>query len=65
MLAAQTIQLDHQQITIAGGMESMSQVPFYLTRGEIPYGGVALIVRYYHDCRYGICVFRMDVQRMD
>jgi acetyl-CoA acetyltransferase len=28
MLAAQTIQLDHQQITIAGGMESMSQVYF-------------------------------------
>jgi len=43
MLATQTIQLDHQQVAIAGGMESMSQVPFYLPRGEIPYGGVALI----------------------
>lgn len=43
MLAAQTIQLNHQQIVIGGGMESMSQVPFYLQRGEIPYGGLPLI----------------------
>jgi hypothetical protein len=26
------------------GMESMSQVPYYLERGELPYGGAKLIV---------------------
>lgn len=43
MLAAQQCQLNHQQVVIGGGMESMSQVPFYLTRGELPYGGSQLI----------------------
>ena len=43
MLAAQQCQLNHQQIVIGGGMESMSQVPFYLARGEVPYGGGNLI----------------------
>lgn len=28
----------------AGGMESMSNVPFYLLRGELPYGGTMLHV---------------------
>lgn len=28
---------------IAGGMESMSRVPYYLARGETPYGGVHLV----------------------
>lgn len=28
----------------AGGMESMSNVPFYMQRGEVPYGGVTLQV---------------------
>lgn len=44
MLAAQQLQLNHQQVVIGGGMESMSQVPFYLPRGEVPYGGAKLIV---------------------
>ena len=59
MLAAQQIQLGHQQLVIGGGkpihpynpnyfsftgMESMSQVPYYLERGELPYGGAKLIV---------------------
>ncbi|VDN59958.1 unnamed protein product [Dracunculus medinensis] len=39
MLAAQTIQAGHQQIVLGGGMESMSQVPFYMPRGETIYGG--------------------------
>ncbi|KAL3097375.1 hypothetical protein niasHS_003823 [Heterodera schachtii] len=43
MLAAQQIQLNHQQLVIGGGMESMSHVPFYLERGELPYGGAKLI----------------------
>jgi acetyl-CoA C-acetyltransferase len=44
MLAAQQVQLGHQQLVIGGGMESMSQVPFFLERGEVPYGGAKLIV---------------------
>ncbi|XP_015188541.1 PREDICTED: acetyl-CoA acetyltransferase, mitochondrial isoform X2 [Polistes dominula] len=42
MLAAQSLQCGHQEIILAGGMESMSNVPFYLKRGEISYGGVRL-----------------------
>lgn len=29
---------------VAGGMESMSNVPYYMARGETPYGGVKLVV---------------------
>ncbi|KAK0395095.1 hypothetical protein QR680_001115 [Steinernema hermaphroditum] len=43
MLAAQQCQLNHQQVTIGGGMESMSQVPFYIVRGETQYGGFKAI----------------------
>ncbi|TMS34798.1 hypothetical protein L596_002315 [Steinernema carpocapsae] len=43
MLAAQQCQLDHQQVTIGGGMESMSQVPFYVARGDTTYGGFQVI----------------------
>ena len=28
---------------IAGGMESMSNVPYYMARGATPYGGVKLV----------------------
>ncbi|VEN53827.1 unnamed protein product [Callosobruchus maculatus] len=42
MLASQSIQLGHQGIVLAGGMESMSNVPYYLKRGQTPYGGVTL-----------------------
>lgn len=50
ILAAQQIQLNHQQVVIGGGMESMSQVPFYVPRGEIPYGGTQFIVSYFIFC---------------
>lgn len=43
MLAAQQCQLNHQQVTIGGGMESMSNVPFYIPRGETAYGGFKVI----------------------
>ncbi|KIH53228.1 acetyl-CoA C-acetyltransferase [Ancylostoma duodenale] len=43
MLAAQQIQTGSQNIVIGGGMESMSQVPFYLNRGDTTYGGMQLI----------------------
>ncbi|CAD5215949.1 unnamed protein product [Bursaphelenchus xylophilus] len=39
MLAAQQIQLDHQKLCIGGGMESMSNAPFYISRNEPTYGG--------------------------
>ncbi|XP_076635905.1 acetyl-CoA acetyltransferase 1 isoform X2 [Colletes latitarsis] len=42
MLASQTLQCGHQEIVLAGGMESMSNVPFYLARGETKYGGMKL-----------------------
>ena len=34
---------------IAGGMESMSHVPFYMARGDTPYGGVRLVDGIVHD----------------
>nr|CAI5868988.1 unnamed protein product [Callosobruchus analis] len=37
-----SIQLGHQDVVLAGGMESMSNVPYYLKRGQTPYGGVTL-----------------------
>lgn len=42
-LAAQNLMCGHQDVMIAGGMESMSNVPFYMKRGEISYGGVTLL----------------------
>lgn len=44
MLASQSLQCGHQEIVLAGGMESMSNVPFYLARGEPKYGGAKLEV---------------------
>lgn len=32
-----------QEVMVAGGMESMSNVPYYMSRGDTPYGGVKLI----------------------
>lgn len=43
MLAAQNLMLGHQDIMVAGGMESMSNTPYYLARGDTPYGGVNLL----------------------
>ncbi|XP_039754734.1 acetyl-CoA acetyltransferase, mitochondrial-like isoform X2 [Pararge aegeria] len=43
MLAAQGLQTGAQDVILAGGMESMSNVPFYLKRGETTYGGMQLI----------------------
>lgn len=44
MLASQSLQCGHQEIVLAGGMESMSNVPYYLGRGETSYGGLKLEV---------------------
>jgi len=37
MLAAQSIMLGHQDIIVAGGMESMSNIPFYLDKARWGY----------------------------
>ncbi|XP_054271861.1 acetyl-CoA acetyltransferase B, mitochondrial isoform X2 [Macrosteles quadrilineatus] len=42
-LAAQNLMCGHQEVMVAGGMESMSNVPFYMRRGETSYGGVSLL----------------------
>jgi acetyl-CoA C-acetyltransferase len=42
MLSAQSIRLGDNDVVVAGGTESMSNVPFYMTRGETPYGGINL-----------------------
>ncbi|CAD6244298.1 GSCOCG00013330001-RA-CDS [Cotesia congregata] len=49
MLAAQALQCGHQDIILAGGMESMSNVPYYLKRGNTPYGAVTLQDGIVHD----------------
>jgi acetyl-CoA C-acetyltransferase len=41
-LASQNLMCGHQEVMVAGGMESMSNVPFYMRRGETSYGGVNL-----------------------
>lgn len=33
MMASQSLMCGHQDVMIAGGMESMSNVPYYLSRG--------------------------------
>jgi acetyl-CoA C-acetyltransferase len=42
MMAAQSIALGHQHAMVAGGMESMSNVPYYMNREEPSYGGVQM-----------------------
>lgn len=49
MIAAQSLALGHTNIMIAGGMESMSNVPFYLKRGQANYGHTQLIDGIVHD----------------
>jgi len=40
ILAAQSIQLGHRETMLVGGMESMSNVPYYLPRTNPPFGHV-------------------------
>lgn len=42
MLGAQSLMLGQADVVVAGGMESMSNVPYYLKRGSTPYGGINL-----------------------
>lgn len=48
MLAAQNLQTGQQEVMVAGGMESLSNVPYYLPRGETTYGGIQLLVSFYY-----------------
>lgn len=49
MLAAQSIKCGDNHVVIAGGMESMSQVPRYLKRAGQAYGDIELIDGILHD----------------
>ncbi|KAG6670405.1 hypothetical protein I3843_Q067200, partial [Carya illinoinensis] len=49
MLAAQSIKCGDNHVVIAGGMESMSQVPRYLKRAGQPYGNLELLDGILHD----------------
>ncbi len=40
MLAADVLAAGRAEVAVAGGMESMSNVPYYMARGDTPYGGV-------------------------
>ncbi|CAG2107500.1 unnamed protein product [Medioppia subpectinata] len=40
--AAQAIRLGDADVVVAGGMESMSNTPYYQSRGDTPYGGITL-----------------------
>ncbi|XP_054753454.2 acetyl-CoA acetyltransferase, mitochondrial-like [Lytechinus pictus] len=42
MMAAQSLMCGHQDVMVAGGMESMSNVPLLMARGDPGYGGARL-----------------------
>lgn len=41
-IATQSIQTGTNDVVVSGGMESISNVPYYLYRGDTPFGGVTL-----------------------
>merc|ERR1712193_497559 len=63
MMAAQSLMLGHQDVMIAGGMESMSNVPYAMKRQAPPYGGVKIddlithdgLTDAYNHCHMGVC----------
>lgn len=63
MLASQNLQTGQQEVMVAGGMESMSNTPFYMKRGPTPYGGIKMMDSIVHDgltdaynhCHMGNC----------
>lgn len=42
MMASQSLALGHNETMVAGGMESMSNIPYILQRGSMSYGGMTL-----------------------
>lgn len=65
MFGAQSIMLGHQGLIVAGGMESMSNIPFYLEKARFGYGyghgqlidGLAKdgLTDAYDHCAMGVC----------
>jgi len=63
MMASQSLMCGHQDLMIAGGMESMSNVPYFMKRGGTPYGGIKLedgivfdgLTDVYNKCHMGNC----------
>jgi acetyl-CoA C-acetyltransferase len=45
MIAAESLALGRCDIIVAGGFESMSNTPYYMSRGETPYGGVKVVLK--------------------
>ncbi|XP_042232399.1 acetyl-CoA acetyltransferase, mitochondrial-like [Homarus americanus] len=43
MIASQSLMCGSQEVMVAGGMESMSNVPYYMPRGDTAYGGINLL----------------------
>lgn len=43
MMGTQSIMLGDNEVVVTGGMESMSNVPFYMARGQTPYGGFSMV----------------------
>lgn len=77
MFASQSLMCGHQDVMAAGGMESMSNVPYYMLRGQTPYGGINLqdailtdgLVDAYDNCHMGVCAEmtakKMNISRED
>lgn len=79
MLGAQSIMLGHNDVVVAGGMESMSNVPYYLTKARYgyKYGNGELLdgLQYdgltdiYNQCAMGVCADNtareMNISRQD
>ncbi|KAJ6632730.1 Acetyl-CoA acetyltransferase, mitochondrial [Pseudolycoriella hygida] len=42
-ISAQSIQTGTNDVVVSGGMESVSNVPYYLYRGDTPFGGITLV----------------------
>ncbi|GFT77313.1 acetyl-CoA acetyltransferase, mitochondrial [Nephila pilipes] len=42
IFGVQSLMLGLQDVVVAGGMESMSNAPYYMQRGDTPYGGIDL-----------------------
>ncbi|KAF8796985.1 Acetyl-CoA acetyltransferase B like protein [Argiope bruennichi] len=42
IFGCQSLMLGQQDVIVAGGMESMSNAPYYMQRGKTPYGGIEL-----------------------
>ena len=79
MIGAQSIMVGHNDLVVAGGMESMSNVPYYLTKARYgyKYGNGELVdgLQYdgltdvYNHCAMGVCADNtakeMSISRLD